>query len=607
MPEKPKRGKGTSKETTSAKEKKLGNKLGIYGKVLDTHLEAKDIWAKVKKTHGPAKANPSKMWAALKERPSKPPLDFNNEIGHRMERSAHEFSEIYEAIQKQATESSLRWTSSTCEANLEYMEKQARKLADILAIFNQDAEGIQNFCSQQRKELASARLTDIRKQITIAKPYTAGGTPGNVVKWLIRKKALGLVTQVTQGTEAEEDIPDAEENQEKVQDNLAFNEGITVNPVAIDLENPCIWTPDTTCELGKTLQLLPPSLGRRLGQPALDILNGKLKREAEHVKPDTPCGGALCHARLEARGEPVDTLEQLKWAPSDWKSDGISPEALRDHGAPWILSGNPGSARFMNNGWPIPGHGQFLSGIQGGSVVVTLPYWVILEKGVDMDIAATWLCNEVKASVFDDILDNHGRAATLAQNAVMWVPFGWLAILVTHATSPQGSHVLMTPMTSVKLANQCPDILRLVKFWESILARRTTETWKKLKDTFAKYFVNILALNAQKGTPATSLPLENGNPPPLMDTPILANPAAAAESKDHPRVEDLASQPLGDLEKSLEGILDKTEETKETEIEKEDTPEAEEAEGTPAKKKQRTADSQADDPEGTLPMTSDNP
>ena len=413
-----KRGKGAP-SSGSKKERALGNKLGIFGKVLDTHIEAKGIWNNVKKLYGSAKTNPPKMYSTLKEKPSKPPIELDNEIGQRMGRSAQEFGELYEGIQKTATEGSLKWTAKNCEANLASLDGLAKRLADILASYNQDAEDIQNFCREKRRELASARLQVIRNEGRIGKPYMAGGSPGNVVKWLIRKKGLGLVTQMAAG-EVEGDDADTEV---KVEDNLAFNEGVKVNPVVIDLENPCVWTPDTTCELGTTLMHLSSSMGKRLAQPALDTFF----RRSPPTSSRTPrVVDPMCHLRLEGKGEPHDTLEQLKWAPSDWKAEGIIPEPLRDHQAPWILGGHPGSTRFLTNAWPTPGHGQFLSAIQGGCVVMAIPYSVIQEKGVELDIASTWLCNEVRGPVFDDILDNHGKASTLAADSVMWVPFGWM-------------------------------------------------------------------------------------------------------------------------------------------------------------------------------------
>jgi hypothetical protein len=54
----------------------------------------------------------------------------------------------------------------------------------------------------------------------------------------------------------------------------------------------------------------------------------------------------LCMLRLRPLGAPEDTVEAMAWVPASWGQAGIVGEGLRGHGAPQLLTGQLGSARF---------------------------------------------------------------------------------------------------------------------------------------------------------------------------------------------------------------------------------------------------------------------
>lgn len=69
--------------------------------------------------------------------------------------------------------------------------------------------------------------------------------------------------------------------------------------------------------------------------------------------------------RMVPRGQPHDSVEKFKWAPESWVAGGDEPEALRSLGAPWLLTGRPGSARHGDGEMPLMGVGQLLPTYSG--------------------------------------------------------------------------------------------------------------------------------------------------------------------------------------------------------------------------------------------------
>ena len=101
----------------------------------------------------------------------------------------------------------------------------------------------------------------------------------------------------------------------------------------------------------------------------------------------------------------------------------------------------------------------------------------------------------------------------------------------------------------------------MVKWWEDILGRRNSDTWKKIKDNFAKCYHNIKVMHGQpQAIQAVSplQPLTDGHPAGADSQSASAIPADGSETpkKKQPSEEELATQPLGLLESALEGILD---------------------------------------------------
>ena len=93
--------------------------------------------------------------------------------------------------------------------------------------------------------------------------------------------------------------------------------------------------------------------------------------------------GAVKRMPPKGAGAGGDTFESLKWVPEPWVRLELVPEALREHGSPWLLSTKAAGARFMNSGIPCPGIGHFLIVVTGTVIVITWPMKAVLEMGCE--------------------------------------------------------------------------------------------------------------------------------------------------------------------------------------------------------------------------------
>ena len=64
--------------------------------------------------------------------------------------------------------------------------------------------------------------------------------------------------------------------------------------------------------------------------------------------------------RLEPKGQPVDSLEQLEWVPDFLRVTKIVPEGLRGMGSPAAMVSAVGTARVDSGDWHLSGMGQYI-------------------------------------------------------------------------------------------------------------------------------------------------------------------------------------------------------------------------------------------------------
>jgi len=525
----------------------LGNRLGISGVVLETHMEAKSIWAKVKKDYGNAKTHPEKLYNQWKN-------TFKGDLGDCLDgghpafkQTVDAFNQAYKDIQDWAEQRSATWDATSCRSQLIELDRKRANLEelhvafmDILVKAREDAKSTKD----QRKH---GKIKAAKEVERIARAYTSANTPGNVARWLTEKRAFGIISETNQESEdlaEDEDSQAAQANPVSVRQNSTFHLGSmrynTLDDISLDV--PSAFSEDHPG--GTTLKKLKAAMGSRITPTVIDILRKAIENEKDSVEYQSEVTG-VAQLRMPAKGGTSDTLEAAAWTPQVWRDENIIPEALRDEGSPWLLAGRPGSTRYKNTCWPIPGHGQFLAVIKGPVILLTIPYKDIMARGRDAETALEWFCEDVSYSIFVDMADKGIQAITLATGATAWIPFGWAAILVSLGWSSEYTYVLSAPFVNSKVAARHSGILNMVESWERILQTRPmTPTWTPIMPKYMAYFQTLrqaaAASQAVAAAVAPAAPAAPPPPPPIQDKP--APDAAGLEAELEKVIQDSEKQ-----------------------------------------------------------------
>ena len=141
----------------------------------------------------------------------------------------------------------------------------------------------------------------------------------------------------------------------------------------------------------------------------------------------------------------------------------ITPEALRTFGSPWFVAGLPGSSRVGASSWPLPGMGQFVIQIKGSATLVTFPYHASLEHGATMAGTEEWLM-ALSLDIFNQFSKMSLQAVLLNENSVVWIPYGWVIMLVNCRDQLVMPQALVIPYLNAKLALRYPSLGLLAKF-----------------------------------------------------------------------------------------------------------------------------------------------
>ena len=105
--------------------------------------------------------------------------------------------------------------------------------------------------------------------------------------------------------------------------------------------------------------------------------------------------------------------------------------------------------------------GQFLVQVKGTAMVITLPYASSLERGATIAGTEAWLMDLPQAS-FNQFAKGSMQAVRLRENAVAWIPYGWVTMMVN--STKEICQTLAIPYLNAKLALRYPCIALLVNF-----------------------------------------------------------------------------------------------------------------------------------------------
>ena len=513
----------------------LGNRLGISGGVLDAHIQAKAIWGKLKADYGTSKTNPEKMLGQLvKDHPEMK----NSEDYNRMDTFVKEFADIHDPLKDIALKDSQNWTIEDCEANLVKLKDNQEQLQDIWERFSAILEEVREQFRAAKRRRKSDTMHAARTGERIARPYIQANTPGNLARWLVTQKAFGMISQTQTETGEVEEEEDSQVGQPQqtvaVEQNASFRHNWAMDSSAeIAVDTPSVYSSEHP-GVGASLKKLHLAMDKRVSDSIQDRkLQNLIDQESKFAAAAGQPRSGVSHLRMAAKGGHQDSLEQAAWTPQAWRSMEIVPEALRDEGAPWLLCGSPGSTRYKNSSWPLPGHGQILSVIQGTVILVTIPYKTICSRGASEETAVEWFFRDVAYNIFEKMVNKDLKAITLSKGCTAWVPFGWATILVSMGWTAEHSYVLSAPFVNSKLAMGYPGIEKLSTFWEAIVSKRTSSSWASWKPAYLQYFGSLREVYKAQQAPANQ-------PLPIADT--SADPMAKSENAN--------------LEKTLADIID---------------------------------------------------
>ena len=139
--------------------------------------------------------------------------------------------------------------------------------------------------------------------------------------------------------------------------------------------------------------------------------------------------GYLHHmVRLSLTKTALKDTEQ--WLPSGLREQDLHPDALTTLGRPWIWSSSQGGFRSGPASWPSYGIGQFVFGGTGKSVLLLCRASSMLELGISLTRIAERMARMTLGEMEQVIQSGAVQHATLTASTVVWVPYGWLPMVM---------------------------------------------------------------------------------------------------------------------------------------------------------------------------------
>ena len=424
----------------------------------------------LKSLYLPAKVNPAKILQSMK-------VKHAARISADLQRLATEYTDNLKTLDSISKEIK-GWTASTMEAatcalNLlaTSLQQQSSKLMEGIQAIRTASQGATSVKMKDVRAESATRERAIR-------PYVQSGTPAALAKWLFNE---GGIKEAESGTE--------------VNNKWQVNMPMDIDEGDFFVGRPAAWSTDTSADkFGACVRKVILAYGPRLAE-ASKKLSDSLQKQVR-----SGMGSKCAVLRVAPKGGGQDTVESLSsWAPKSWLDKHIPPEGLSKFGSPWIVCGLSGSCRFGPNGWPTPGMGQFLVQVKGDALLVTFPYSASFECGASMKDTEAWLMGLAPLN-FNHVAKTSFRAAKLVEGTVLWIPYGWVPVMVNCAAQPELPMTLVIPYLSAKLALRFTSIGMLVNFqFYNVTANKHAggQMWKEHGDSYLEW---LSCLKQQEAT-----------------------------------------------------------------------------------------------------------
>ena len=185
------------------------------------------------------------------------------------------------------------------------------------------------------------------------------------------------------------------------------------------------------------------------------------------------CGTTM--NRMEPRGQPHDTFEQIAWVPGSLKNAGIAPEKLTSFGAPWMMGLEPTKSRVAPLQYMFPGAGHCLHIVEGEAMVACWPLGPAIEKGGSATEEHVYF-EAMDTKAFTAFANANFAHVVLKAGDTIWIPWGWHSAVVNKAGS-RPLNALYVPWFNASLLKDV-DIMVVRSLLTSLAtwAERTTLT-----------------------------------------------------------------------------------------------------------------------------------
>ena len=175
--------------------------------------------------------------------------------------------------------------------------------------------------------------------------------------------------------------------------------------------------------------------------------------------------------------------------------------------------------------------GQFLIQVKGTAIVATFPYHSSLERGATMHNTEEWLMGLPPAS-FNQFANGAIHAVRLVENSVVWIPYGWVTVMVNCVKQLGFPKTLVIPYLNAKLAVRYPSLGMLANFHiENVKANQAKghKYWTEHGDGYIEW---LGTLNQHPEDSQLPLAETRAIQPALMDENPASGPDASASGEE---------------------------------------------------------------------------
>lgn len=230
-----------------------------------------------------------------------------------------------------------------------------------------------------------------------------------------------------------------------------------IKPMAGDEVEPTAyaWFRAGDSGIGATLATVRDAIGSDRIASSVQTCQAFMKERKERV----------AMLRLTPKGQPHDSVEALRWVPEAWSTSGFAPEALRQHGAPWMMVTAPGTARATAATLPFYAQAHYLHVVSGRLFIMWFSTKAILDAGSTPAGTAELLAS-MTGKRFQEWSEAELDHAILGPGDGAWVPYGIQTVLIAMASATEDSPdavSLLVPWHSGSLFRLCDERAEIIE------------------------------------------------------------------------------------------------------------------------------------------------